>query len=355
MIRVLNDGEEERTYDHGEEKDYTELDGNVDTKEKAKTSEDVFCEMPDADVAAATSYTYEDPKNRDITVPWEIVKDGDAIEWETVPNAAVEWANDIKLPDDIKDLPDLFFSHFLPSIDGHALLIDKFHSDRRSPYYSTVRDERIQFHDPEAADTDWFVKNCYLILIAASTEVEVGVENLWRRGKSNGRRNYPNFGQYVGQNTFKAFQSAAPYCFCEQKYWYHDRRDRLWDVFLPCLNSFNQRRRHLIKLRLLMLDESMSGWRPKTSKLGGLPNYTYEARKPVPLGTMFRNSVECVSGCLVFQDAVQLPEIQSRKKYFGEVSSLPGMEEIKATTSEVLRQVEGSGIQRGGWVGGVRT
>ena len=101
-----------------------------------------------------------------------------------------------------------------------------------------------------------------------------------------------------------------------------------------------------------MLDESMSGWRPKTSKLGGLPNYTYEARKPVPLGTMFRNSVECVSGCLVFQDIVQLPEVQSRKKYFGELSSLPGMEEIKATTSEVLRQVEGSGVKKGGWVGG---
>ena len=96
----------------------------------------------------------------------------------------------------------------------------------------------------------------------------------------------------------------------------------------------------------------MSGWRPKTSKLGGLPNYTYEARKPVPLGTMLRNSVECVSGCLVFQDIVQLPELQARKEYYGEVSSLPGMEEVKATPAEVLRQVEGSGLEKGGWVGG---
>jgi hypothetical protein len=58
----------------------------------------------------------------------------------------------------------------------------------------------------------------------------------------------------------------------------------------------------------------MSGWRPKTSKLGGLPNYTYEPRKPVPLGTMFRNGAECMSGILVFQDVVQLSEVQSRKK-----------------------------------------
>ena len=189
-------------------------------------------------------------------------------------------------------------------------------------------------------------------MIAASAEVEVGVENLWLRGKSNGRRHYPNFGQYLPQNTFKAFQCAAPFCFCDSKYWYIEARDRPWDIFLPCLDAFNKKRRHLIKLRLLMMDESMSGWRPKTSKLGGLPNYTFEARKPVPLGTMFRNSVECVSGCLAFQDVVQLPEVQSQKKTFGEPSCLPGMEEIRATTAEVLRQVEGAGLEKGGWVGG---
>ena len=43
------------------------------------------------------------------------------------------------------------------------------------------------------------------------------------------------------------------------------------------------------------LDESMSGWRPKTSKCGGLPNITHEPRMPVPLGTMLRNAVECVN------------------------------------------------------------
>jgi hypothetical protein len=36
----------------------------------------------------------------------------------------------------------------------------------------------------------------------------------------------------------------------------------------------------------------------------GLLNYTYKPRKPVPLGTMFRNGVECISGILVYQDVV---------------------------------------------------
>jgi hypothetical protein len=75
---------------------------------------------------------------------------------------------------------------------------------------------------------------------------------------------------------------------------------------------------------MLILDESKSRWHPKTSKLGSLPNYTYEIRKPVPLGTMFCNSVEFISGVLVFQDVVQLPEVQSRKLYYGNKSDLSG-------------------------------
>jgi hypothetical protein len=67
----------------------------------------------------------------------------------------------------------------------------------------------------------------------------------------------------------------------------------------------------------------MLHWCPKMSKQEGLPNYTYEPQKPVPLGTMFRNGAECMSGVLVFQDVVQLTEVQSRKKYFNEPSCLP--------------------------------
>ncbi len=52
---------------------------------------------------------------------------------------------------------------------------------------------------------------------------------------------------------------------------------------------------------LLLIDGSMSGWRPKTKKLGGLPNYTFESCKPVPLGTIFCNAVECISGLLLYK------------------------------------------------------
>ena len=159
-----------------------------------------------------------------------------------------------------------------------------------------------------ADDPDWRFKICYTIMIASASEIHNGVENLWKRGLSKGRRAYPDFGRYMPINYFKAFMAAAPYCWCDEKYWYIDKRDRPWDIFLPIVTEFNNKRKELFVVDMLMMDESMSGWRPKTSKLGGLLNYTYEPRKPIPLGAMFRNAAECITGCLVFQDVVQLPE-----------------------------------------------
>jgi hypothetical protein len=153
-------------------------------------------------------------------------------------------------------------------------------------------------------------------------------------------------------NEMQAFCSAAPYAWAEERYWYLPDRDTPWEMFLPCIYEFNNNRQRIIISLMVMLDESMSGWRPKTSKLGGLPNITFEPRKPVPLGTMFCNGADCMSGVLVFQDVVQAPEIQSKKPYFNKASHLPGNPPITAHAAEVLHQVEGAKIPPGGWVGG---
>ncbi len=51
-----------------------------------------------------------------------------------------------------------------------------------------------------------------------------------------------------------------------------------------------------------LLDESLSAWRPRKDKTGGLPNISFILRKPEPLGTEF-NSMACsLTGiCLLFQ------------------------------------------------------
>ena len=53
-------------------------------------------------------------------------------------------------------------------------------------------------------------------------------------------------------------------------------------------DEYNEKRNNLLRVIYLILDESMSGWRPKTSKTGGLPNISHEPRKPVDLGTMMK-------------------------------------------------------------------
>lgn len=174
-----------------------------------------------------------------------------------------------------------------------------------------------------------------------------------QKGPSGGRRSFPDFGQYMNETLFKCFVSAAPFAWVKKEHWFVDKRDMGWDIFLPCLTSFNDKRKRLLRSVIeLLLDESMSAWKPKTSKLGGLPSYTFEPRKPIPLGTMFRNGVEAITGILVFQDVVQTPEFQSRKKYQGGPSALPGRPLIPTHTAEILRQVEGANMMNKGWVGG---
>ena len=79
------------------------------------------------------------------------------------------------------------------------------------------------------------------MLIAAKTEVECSVENLWRKGYSNGCHTYPNFGQYVVINKFRVFCDGAIFCFCDKRYWYQDKRDITLDIFNPVLHQMNKK------------------------------------------------------------------------------------------------------------------
>ena len=113
-----------------------------------------------------------------------------------------------------------------PCITGHVKLIDTYHSSRNSPYHSTVRNDKINLHNPDTEDHDWMMKLGHTIIISAVSEVKTGVENLWKRGWSSGCTEFPNFGEHKAKNYFKAFQSTAAYYFTEKKYWYIDKRDR---------------------------------------------------------------------------------------------------------------------------------
>ena len=86
--------------------------------------------------------------------------------------------------------------------------------------------------------------------------------------------------------------SDAPYFFGDKMWWHTSNRDKLWDAPLPCLIKHNERKKKLMTLMLLALDESMPGWFPETSKLGGLPNHIHKPIKPMQLGPMLKNTAE---------------------------------------------------------------
>ena len=58
-----------------------------------------------------------------------------------------------------------------------------------------------------------------------------------------------------------------------------------------------------------------------------------------------------MSGVSVFQDVVQLPEVQLRKMFFNEESYLAGRSIVTTHAAEVLCQVERAKVPPGGWVG----
>ena len=72
-----------------------------------------------------------------------------------------------------------------------------------------------------------------------------------------------------------------------------------WYRISSAVDDFNQIRRERVQCsRILSVDESMSAWRPRTTVTGGLPNLSFVARKPEPLGTEFKNSACPVLGVM---------------------------------------------------------
>ncbi len=77
--------------------------------------------------------------------------------------------------------------------------------------------------------------------MAAATEVKMECKIFGSVGKWE-IEDIPYFGRFVPINEMKAFFSAASFCWCEEKYWYTPKQDALWEVFLSCINSFNDQR-----------------------------------------------------------------------------------------------------------------
>ena len=89
-----------------------------------------------------------------------------------------------------------------------------------------------------------------------------------------------------------------------------------WWPFKQRIADFNESRRELMySSRILVFDESMSSYMPRTTKTGTLPNLSYVARKPEPLGTEFKNIVDGVTGVLLWLEIQEGKQRMSTKSF----------------------------------------
>lgn len=259
-----------------------------------------------------------------------------------------------------KPISDNYFDYVYPCTPGISIVVDEILNNPLFSYFITCKDKNIFFHNDEryGTDPDAKFKACIMLTIAATGEAGHGTD-LWLNSDA-GRKPSPNFGQYVNELDFKIFREVLVIANTKPEYYFVGKRDRTWDVFVPFITSYNNKRASLMTVTSIIIDEEMISWVPNNTTTGGLPNITYEPRKPLPLGTMVKNSVCTVTGVQVFKNIVMSPEIMRERGYVGKPSQLPNKEAISAATAETLLQIKGSrvvkdGVARGdGWFGSVQ-
>jgi hypothetical protein len=92
-------------------------------------------------------------------------------------------------------------------------------------------------------------------------------------------------------NRFKDIKIYVPYAFAD----YEKRNSALpnhgpWYMLSKLIDAFNKNRGKMVAASVIkLLDETVSAWRPRKSKTGGLPKILFILRKTEPLGTDFKS------------------------------------------------------------------
>jgi hypothetical protein len=173
-------------------------------------------------------------------------KDGQLRKWLRIMNDKVEVDNNDKSTGD-RPIPKFSQEEF---ITGHALLIGATDcADRGRSLWEQADDDDEAWHS-----------------IATCT----------------------NFSPFMKLYQFKQFRQFIPRIWKEEE---KAKKDPWWQ-FRSAVENFNQiQKNNVLSSEKCVLDETMSAFRPRTTRLGGLPNISYILRKPKPLGTKFKTSV----------------------------------------------------------------
>lgn len=180
-------------------------------------------------------------------------------------------------------------------------------------------------------------------LIAATNFAESGA-NLWNKKKSTGCRAAASefFSKMMPLDRFQKIKRWSVEAFRGD-----EDSDDPWFMIRPLLNDFNEnRRKKVVHGTILVLDEIMSAWRPRTTKTGSgktrsrthgcmitvsLPHLSHLPRKPEPLGTEFKAVADAHSGMILHLEIMEEKEAMRKKQY---------VDELKAKPARVVRMIK---------------
>jgi hypothetical protein len=113
----------------------------------------------------------------------------------------------------------------------------------------------------------------------------------------DGIRDKPHFQKYMEFHMFNIVRSLFRYCKAQILKISLDP----WAWFRNGVDDFNTNHSDVLHQGVYQtMDESMSAYKPRKDKLGGLPKVTYIHHEPKPLGTELKTMCDCATGVMVY-------------------------------------------------------
>lgn len=138
---------------------------------------------------------------------------------------------------------------------------------------------------PECTEDEWW--NFWGIMIFAGSVGVGSADKLFDKGKHKIIKELPSIdlSERMKKYRFQQLKKLIPAAF------HGDDSTDPWNPVRALINGFNNNRARNVAASFCKVhDESMSSWRARTSKLGGLPFLSFILRKPKPLGTEFKDT-----------------------------------------------------------------
>ena len=167
------------------------------------------------------------------------------------------------------------------------------------------------------------------VLLLAAVQKSGGIDGLMTSNKTDGIVTAVNASPYMSFTRFKYIKKIWMSQFEMDLGEAHREKNKWWRVG-HLVDGFNNNRKVTVAAsRVKVLDESMSAYRPQTSKTGNLHNISYIMRKPEPLGTELKTVASTTNnGPIIYAEVQEGKDAMKKKEFFSSHG---------ATTACVLR------------------